>query len=201
LGRLNGTLKYSIGFKSPYRYKVYRYDTETGLYYIQSRYYNPEWGRFINADGITGVNGELLSHNIFAYCYNNPVNMHDPSGYFAWFIPVAYVVMDIIAAVSVFFLTQAPAISQASMAVTPHVDKIAAVQDKISNGKNNSSNNSNNNKDPGKSGYKNYNAKQIEKKYGMKKGEFHQLKQDILSEAKKNFPKEMKGLEIIQIYI
>ncbi|MCM0649718.1 RHS repeat-associated core domain-containing protein [Clostridium swellfunianum] len=58
----------------------YRYDTETGLYYLQSRYYNPEWGRFINADGLVGETGELLGHNMFAYCKNNPVNMEDPSG-------------------------------------------------------------------------------------------------------------------------
>jgi hypothetical protein len=50
------------------------------LYYLQSRYYNPEWGRFINADSITGVKGELLSHNMFAYSNNNPVNMSDQSG-------------------------------------------------------------------------------------------------------------------------
>ncbi len=48
---------------------------------MQSRYYNAEWGRFINADGIAGSIGELLGHNIFAYCKNNPVNMHDDSGF------------------------------------------------------------------------------------------------------------------------
>jgi len=59
----------------------YRYDTETGLYYLQSRYYNPEWGRFINADALGGQVGELLSHNIFAYCSNNPIVFNDQSGY------------------------------------------------------------------------------------------------------------------------
>lgn len=59
----------------------YRYDTETGLYYLQSRYYNPEWGRFINADAIAGQVGELLGHNVFAYCKSNPVNMSDTSGF------------------------------------------------------------------------------------------------------------------------
>jgi RHS repeat-associated protein len=44
-------------------------------------YYNPEWGRFINADALIGVTGELLSHTIFAYCKNNPVTMKDPSGF------------------------------------------------------------------------------------------------------------------------
>jgi hypothetical protein len=50
------------------------------LYYLNSRYYNPEWGRFINADDLLGVQGDLLTHNMFAYCLNNPVNMEDPSG-------------------------------------------------------------------------------------------------------------------------
>ncbi|AOR23440.1 RHS repeat-associated core domain-containing protein [Clostridium taeniosporum] len=76
----------SIGYKNPYRYRGYRYDTETGLYYLQSRYYNPEWGRFINADSEGGTVGELLSHNVFAYCGNNPVNRLDPDGRAWWII-------------------------------------------------------------------------------------------------------------------
>jgi len=56
----------SVGYKNPYRYSGYRYDTEIGLYYLQSRYYNPEWGRFINSDGLVGSTGELLSYNLFA---------------------------------------------------------------------------------------------------------------------------------------
>ena len=51
---------------------------ETGLYYLQSRYYDPEIGRFINADG--QWNGGTIGKNLFAYCENNPVNMVDPSG-------------------------------------------------------------------------------------------------------------------------
>ncbi|WP_051515133.1 RHS repeat-associated core domain-containing protein, partial [Fervidicella metallireducens] len=69
-----------IGYKNPYRYKGYRYDNETGMYYLQSRYYSPEWGRFINADALVGETGQLLSHNMFAYCLNNPVNMEDSDG-------------------------------------------------------------------------------------------------------------------------
>ena len=53
---------------------------------MNARYYNPEWGRFINADGIIGTPGELLSGNMFAYCGNNPVNREDPSGYLWGFI-------------------------------------------------------------------------------------------------------------------
>jgi RHS repeat-associated protein len=51
----------NVGKINSYRYRAYRYDTETGLYYSKSRYYNPEWGRFINADAIVGQTGELLT--------------------------------------------------------------------------------------------------------------------------------------------
>ncbi|WP_346938621.1 RHS repeat-associated core domain-containing protein [uncultured Clostridium sp.] len=71
----------ALGEKNPYRYRGYRYDTETGYYYLQSRYYNPEIGRFLNADVLGGNVGALLSHNIFAYCNNNPVNGKDPNGF------------------------------------------------------------------------------------------------------------------------
>ena len=76
-----GTMAGSIGTLNPFRYRGYFYDTETGLYYLNSRYYNPETGRFINADlGISEVGGELIGNNMFAYCFNNPVNMSDPTG-------------------------------------------------------------------------------------------------------------------------
>ena len=83
---IEGSLKDTVGVKNPYRYRGYRYDTETGLYYLNSRYYNPEWGRFINADALGGEIGKLLSHNGFVYCMNNPVNMEDPTGNIAWWI-------------------------------------------------------------------------------------------------------------------
>ncbi|MEA4827781.1 MAG: RHS repeat-associated core domain-containing protein, partial [Clostridium sp.] len=78
---IDGSLKDSVGIKNPYRYRGYRYDNETGLYYLQSRYYNPEWGRFINADAIAGKIGELRGHNLFIYCKNNSINGKDPSGF------------------------------------------------------------------------------------------------------------------------
>jgi RHS repeat-associated core domain len=51
---ITGSLASTVGVKNPYRYRGYRYDTETQLYYLNSRYYNPEWGRFINADALGG---------------------------------------------------------------------------------------------------------------------------------------------------
>lgn len=65
---------------NPFRYRGYYYDTETGLYYLQSRYYNPQWGRFLNADGYVNANGDLMGYNMYAYCSNNPINFTDPFG-------------------------------------------------------------------------------------------------------------------------
>lgn len=56
-------------------------DVKTSLYYLNSRYYNPVIGRFINADGLIGETGDILSHNMFAYCQNNPVMRVDSNGY------------------------------------------------------------------------------------------------------------------------
>ena len=59
-----------------------RYDSETKLYYLQSRYYNPEVGRFLNSDSISDSGAGVLGFNTFIYCANNPVNASDPSGHF-----------------------------------------------------------------------------------------------------------------------
>ena len=71
----------SIAEANPLRYRGYYYDTDTGLYYLQSRYYDPAIGRFINADTYTTTDADgILSSNMFAYCENNPVNRSDPNG-------------------------------------------------------------------------------------------------------------------------
>ena len=68
---------------NPLRYRGYIYDNETGFYYLQSRYYDPAVGRFINADDIAYLGaGGLTSYNLFAYCGNNPVMGYDPYGTF-----------------------------------------------------------------------------------------------------------------------
>ena len=56
------------------------HDTETQLYYLQSRYYNPELGRFINADALVSTGQGVLGDNMFAYCRSNPVRRKDVSG-------------------------------------------------------------------------------------------------------------------------
>ena len=70
----------SLGYYNPLRYRGYVYDNESGLYYLQSRYYNPVWGRFINADGLVSTGQGLLGNNMFAYCLNQPVIMVDITG-------------------------------------------------------------------------------------------------------------------------
>ena len=73
---------WTAGDANPFRYRGYYYDTETGLYYLNSRYYDPEVGRFINADGLIDNTG-TITQNLFAYCGNNPVNHSDSTG--QWF--------------------------------------------------------------------------------------------------------------------
>ena len=82
------TDKTHVGYKNPYRYRGYRYDNETSLYYLQSRYYNSEWGRFINEDGLIGKTGDLLGRNLFAYCENNAINGSDPTGFMVTYADV-----------------------------------------------------------------------------------------------------------------
>ena len=70
---------------NPLRYRGYYYDSETGFYYLQSRYYDPEIGRFINADSYASTDATgLLSTNMFAYCENNPAMRIDPTGELFW---------------------------------------------------------------------------------------------------------------------
>ena len=69
---------------NPLRYRGYYYDTETGFYYLQSRYYDPEICRFINADSYTSTGVGYLGYNMFAYCNNNPISNSDSDGYTPW---------------------------------------------------------------------------------------------------------------------
>ena len=78
-----GTMAATLGTLNPLRYRGYVYDTETGLYYVSSRYYDPEIGRWINADNQLSTGSDLTGINLFAYCGNNPVNRIDPDGH-AW---------------------------------------------------------------------------------------------------------------------
>ena len=76
----SGTLATSLGADNPFRYRGYYYDTETGLYYLMTRYYDPEVCRFISADVYMTTGQGVLGGNMWAYCLNNPANMTDSNG-------------------------------------------------------------------------------------------------------------------------
>jgi len=67
---------------NPYRYRSYYYDSEIGMYYLQSRYYNPNVGRFVNGDEVENslLTNNVIDHNIFIYVQNNPVVLSDSTG-------------------------------------------------------------------------------------------------------------------------
>ena len=70
-----------IGNINPFRYRGYYFDIETGLYYLNSRYYDPELGRFISPDTMEYLSPNNINGlNLYAYCVNNPINRYDPTG-------------------------------------------------------------------------------------------------------------------------
>ena len=74
-----------IATLNPLRYRGYYYDTQTGFYYLQSRYYDPANHRFINADSYATTDvSDAISSNMFAYCGNSPVMGYDPTGRINW---------------------------------------------------------------------------------------------------------------------
>ena len=75
-----GELAETLGKVQPFRYRGYVFDEETGLYYLRSRYYNPRWGRFVNADECFDNGAGLLVANLFAYCANSAVAFKDTNG-------------------------------------------------------------------------------------------------------------------------
>ena len=92
----------ALGNLNPFRYRGYYYDTDTNLYYLQSRYYDPETGRFLNSDDVNfiGTTESEISYNPFAYCENDPVNAIDECGYLGryWWNSVKWVsrIIDVI---------------------------------------------------------------------------------------------------------
>ena len=70
-----------IGNLNPFRYRGYYYDSDTKLYYLKTRYYDPETGRFISQDGVEYLDPDTINGlNLYAYCANNPVMNVDPNG-------------------------------------------------------------------------------------------------------------------------
>jgi len=79
----SGSLASTLGTIQPFRYRGYVYDEETGLYYLRSRYYSPNWNRFVNCDKYLNLlynNANLIGTNLYCYCLNNIVNQTDSNG-------------------------------------------------------------------------------------------------------------------------
>ena len=87
----SGTLASTVGKSNPFRYRGYYFDEETGFYYLNSRYYDPALGRFINGDSILNPLYGPIGMNSFAYGNNNPVNMVDPNGTLPFLVVTAVV--------------------------------------------------------------------------------------------------------------
>ena len=89
-----------IATLNPFRYRGYYYDTETELYYLKSRYYDPKTGRFISPDDISYLDPETIGGlNLYAYCLNNPIMYVDPTGHapwWSWFISGLQVLAGIV---------------------------------------------------------------------------------------------------------
>ena len=88
----------SLATLNPFRYRKYVHDPETGLYCLGSRYYDPEVGRFVNADDPSTIFAkpqELYSKNLYVYCDNNPIIRKDVQGYF----PIPCIVGAVVGAV------------------------------------------------------------------------------------------------------
>jgi len=124
-----------IGNINSIRYRGYYFDTETGLYYLKSRYYDSEVGRFINMDKIEVLDAtkyQINGLNLFAYCLNNPVNMCDDTGmlgrrfwrrFFGW----AAVAVMAVAAIAVSVVTFGAATPLAALAFGASVGALVGI--------------------------------------------------------------------------
>ena len=91
-----GTLAATLGTLNPLRYRGYVYDAETEYYYLQSRYYDPEIGRFLNVDALVSTGQGILGNNMFAYCANNPVNYTDSNGKEPISVSISVVILGVV---------------------------------------------------------------------------------------------------------
>ena len=92
----SATTNYVLAYANPIRYRGYYFDVETSWYFLNARYYNPEWRRFISPDSTSYIDPQNVNGlNVYCYCNNDPVNYADPSGHF----PVLAVILGITAVV------------------------------------------------------------------------------------------------------
>ena len=105
IGGISTNVSAHIGHINPFRYRGYYYDEETGFYYLNTRYYDPEIRRFINMD-----NPELVAQlaqtpgqlNLYAYCNNNPIMYIDPTGEVAIELSLAKLLLIAVGVIAIF---------------------------------------------------------------------------------------------------
>ena len=130
----------SILTKNPFRYRGYYYDEETGFYYLNARYYDPQVRRFISADDMAylGADGTITGYNLFAYCANNPNEYEDQTGHSAAEIPqlmqsaipeIPQIIQTMILEIEEILSSLTPA--YATFAVMPAVDGPIPIMDAI----------------------------------------------------------------------
>ena len=119
-GKLTKEIHHSDGIATtnPFRYRSYYLDVETELYYLQTRYYDPETGRFISADSIQYLDPETLGGlNLYVYCGDNPVMGYDPDGTWDWnrFWSALAIIAVVVAVVAVTVCTLGTAFGVAGL--------------------------------------------------------------------------------------
>ena len=111
---------------NPFRYRSYYYDTETELYFLKTRYYDPEIGRFMTIDGIEYLDPETINGlNLYAYCGNNPVMRVDENGNAWWHWLLGAVVVVFVAALTVV-IAGAAAVALGATATTVNAVMVGA---------------------------------------------------------------------------
>ncbi len=103
-GEVTVTGNNAVAALNPLTYRGYVYDVETELFYLQSRYYDPKIGRFINADNYPSTGQGFTGNNMFAYCGNNPVNNLDASGQF-WTFALIKTVLTVVTVIATVICT------------------------------------------------------------------------------------------------
>ena len=121
---------------NPFAYRSYFYDGETGLYYNQSRYYSPEWCRFINADDpmlTDTATGTPNANNMFAYCENDPINSTDDNGYLAITASVVYfgIAVATLFSLTMFYVTTTSARNWSGLSLKSWTSKRLTIAKRI----------------------------------------------------------------------
>jgi len=112
---------FNLSVINAYTYRGYRYDAEINQYYLNSRYYNPEIGRFISSDAYFGESSTVHDFNLYAYVNNNPIMLSDPSG--CW--PQLSKIFTVVAIVAVIVVAVVVAVA-AAPAIVAIASSIAA---------------------------------------------------------------------------